>query len=85
MPKNPLQLDERAAEARNILTSPLYKEVLGKMEQDFTDRMRNSRIGSEESQAAHAMLKVLAEFDANFRSIINDQKMAEQRKVHYGG
>jgi hypothetical protein len=78
------ELDERASEARTILNSPLYKEVMEKMERDFTDRMRNAPIGSPESQAAHAMLKVLAEFQLDFVSIINDQKMA-QRKVRYGG
>lgn len=82
---NLLQLDERAAEARNILNSPLYKEVLEKMEQDFTDRMRNAPIGSDKSTEAHAMLKVLAEFQANFVSIIMDQKMVEQRNKRYGG
>lgn len=78
------ELDERASEARAILNSPLYKEVMEKMERDFTDRMRNAPIGSQESQSAHAMLKVLAEFQLDFISIINDQKMA-QKKVRYGG
>jgi hypothetical protein len=79
-----LELDERASEARAILGSPLYKEVLKKMEQDFTDRMRNAPIGSQDSQNAHAMLKVLAEFELNFISIINDQKMAQKRAYHAG-
>jgi|SoiMethySBSTD1v2_1073268.scaffolds.fasta_scaffold30868_6 hypothetical protein len=83
--KDQFQLDERAAEAKNILNSPLFQEAIRKMREHHIARLMQAVVGSDEAKEAHAMLKVVSEFEVNFQSIMTDQKMDQYyRKAQHG-
>ena len=83
--KDQHQLDERAAEARNILNSPLFQEAIRNMREQYIARLMQAVVGSDEAKEAHAMLKIINEFKANFTSIMTDQKMDQYyRKAQHG-
>jgi predicted DNA-binding ArsR family transcriptional regulator len=83
--KDQHQLDERAAEAKNILNSPLFKEVLEVQRNWCVNRLRECKVGSDDANEAHAMLKTVDMFETSFRSIIADQKMDQYyRKTQHG-
>lgn len=79
-PKSILQLEDRAADARAILNSPLFQEMVDGLKKTYISNLISAEVGSADATSAHAGLKVLEDFKASLESVVNDLKMRQHRR-----
>ena len=78
------ELDERAAEATFVLNHALVKEAFDAMRGQYIEQMAAALTGTADMLDAHAKLRVLADFQAHFRSIVTNKQIADKKGVKYG-
>ena len=74
------QVEERAASATALLNDPVVDMAIDEMRVAYMDRLIQSDIGSPEAAAAHAALKMLADFKVALVAMVTEQKMRKHRK-----
>jgi len=82
--RSEFELDERAAEARFILSNPIFQEAINELRERYIKQMMVASIGSDQATSSHAKLVVIEEVIAELSAVVTDQKMASQRRPNYG-
>lgn len=72
------EVDERAAEARVILESPILKEALEDIYSRAAGTLVTSDIGSLTATQAHAIMKAIVEIRTQLEQFITEKKMREK-------
>lgn len=75
----PHEIEERAAEARSFINSPLVEEIFNDLQQEYLDRLIQAEVGDLTAAAAHASMKVLADVRNKLQSYVNDQLMLRKK------
>jgi predicted membrane protein len=75
----PVEIEARAAEARAIINSPVYKEAKRRYEASLLDTLRTSAVGSLTAQQAHAKILVLGDIEDLLTSFVNDEKVLHKQ------
>lgn len=75
---NPLELEERAATARDILNNPIFREVLASMHSRQVGILEGADVGSLTASTAHAMMKAIGELRSELESIVTDKKISDR-------
>ena len=75
---SPLELDERAATARDFLTNPLVQEAFDTIHSRHLGILMSSPIGSLTASAAHAMLLAVEGIKSELESMVTDKKMHDR-------
>lgn len=74
-----LEIEERAAEARNILNSQAFNWVFVELQQEYLNELIQADVGGLTAATAHARMKVLGDVRARFESFITDQLMQSKK------
>jgi hypothetical protein len=69
---SPQEIDERAAEARNIIASPFFQMMFAELEQEYVNQLIQADVGELTASTAHASIKVLAHVKSKLQSYIDD-------------
>jgi hypothetical protein len=77
-----VELDERAAEARAIVNSPMFKESVDALKDRYTTNLCVLEVGTPQAISVHAKLRVLGDLVAEINTVITDQQM--HRKTKHG-
>jgi hypothetical protein len=77
-----MELEERAASARALLSDPIFRDVLDTMYSRHIGILAGADIGSLTASAAHAMLRAINELRSELESIVTEKKMHD--KFHKG-
>jgi hypothetical protein len=83
MDKRPLQaheIDERAAEARALLSSKVLADVFGELQDEYIQALIQVDVGTLTASTLHAKVKVLSEVQARLRSYQNDGAFKQLRR-----
>jgi hypothetical protein len=75
---SPFELDERAAEAAELLNHPLMGEALDSIHGRYLGILVQSNVGSPEAITAQVGLQVISFIRAHLQSVINDKKMNDK-------
>lgn len=78
--RSEFEIEERAAEAKALLNSPLFVDVVKGLKEVYISNLVAAEVGSQDAMAAHAGLKVVNDLRASLESVINDQKMRQHRR-----
>lgn len=78
--KDPLQIQEQAAEANALLSSELFKEVHFRLRKTYFNRLLESPVGSLTAQQAHAMLLALEDVVAELKSFMVEEQMQQRKR-----
>jgi hypothetical protein len=75
---SPLEIEERAATARDILNTPLIRELFETMHSRQVGILLEAPVGSLTASAAHAMMRAIRELQSELQSVVTDKKMYER-------
>lgn len=75
----PHEIEERAAEARNILNSEAFKVVIDAVHNRCIQTLLSEPVGSLTAASAHATMKALTEIKGELQSQINDETILHKR------
>lgn len=84
MPRGDFELEERATEARVLLSNPLLIAAFGDLEERYKLGFMNAELGSPQAMSNHSKLKVLNELKRELESVISDQKVSFKKGYKYG-
>lgn len=70
--RDPYEQQERIAEARALVNSPVLKEVFDTLREEYVERLVQEEVGTLTATTLHASMKVLADVQGRLRSISND-------------
>ena len=84
MSKSDYELEERATEARVLLSNPLLQEAFADLKQRYTEGFQIAELGSPQALAHHSKLKVLEDVKRELESVITDQKVSLKKGYKYG-
>lgn len=70
--RDPYEVQERAAEARALLSSPLMKEIFESLQAEYTERLIQAEVGSLTAGTLHASMKVLADVQGRLKAVETD-------------
>lgn len=73
-----LELEERAATARDFLNNPIFMEALAAMHSRQAGILMAADVGSLTASAAHAMMKAIGELQSELESIVTDKKISDR-------
>jgi len=73
-----LQVDERAAEAQDLLTNPVLKGALDDVYSRALGTLLNADVGSLTASTAHATMKAIRDVKKQLEDYITDKKMRER-------
>ena len=76
---SPLELQERAADARSLLNSPVVKEVFDRLQAEYLQDLIQAPVGGLTAVHAHASMKALADVRAGLERVINDATFAARK------
>lgn len=79
-PLSDFQIDERAAEARNLLENTLLNEALDTIYSKAVTQLLNVDVGSLTAATAHAMMKAIPAVRSQLESYVNDAKMRQKHR-----
>lgn len=77
---SPLEREERAAEARALLGSKIFREAMDALNKEYVDELIQSPIGGLTATQAHAKLYALQEIRSKLQSYVTDLEMAVKRE-----
>lgn len=81
-PKKPrlsdLQIDERAAEAQELLDSSVFKDALEDVYSRALGTLMNADVGSLTASTAHATLKAIRDVRSQLEEYVSDKKMRDR-------
>jgi len=78
-PLSQLEIEERAATARDFIDNPMVQEMFDNMRSRQLGILMNAEIGSLTASAAHAMLLAIEGVQGELESIVTDKKMRSHR------
>lgn len=79
-PLSDLEIDNKAAEAKDLLANPLLQEALGTVYSAAVQQLLNADVGSLTAATAHAMMKTIPAVRTQLESYINDAKVRTKFK-----
>lgn len=69
-----IEIEERAAEARNILNSPTMKSIWEELQAEYTEQLIQAEVGGLTASTAHASMKVLRDVQSRLQTYVTDQQ-----------
>jgi hypothetical protein len=75
-----IDIEERAAEARSILNSPILKQAFADLQAEYVSKLIQAEVGGLTASTAHASMKVLGDVEARLQSYVNDQLVMRKRQ-----
>lgn len=84
MPKSDYELEERATEARVLLSNPLLQDAFADLKERYTEGFQIAELGSPQALSNHSKLKVLEDVKRELESVITDQKVSLKKGYKYG-
>jgi len=75
---SPLEMEERAAVARDFLNNPIIQEIFADMSSRQVGILYEADIGSLTAGTAHAMLRAIDSVKSELESILTDKKMHDK-------
>ena len=69
------QIDERAAEARDILHNPVFQEAMDDIYSRAVGTLSNVEVGGLTATSAHATMKAIIDIKMQLEQYITDHKM----------
>jgi hypothetical protein len=79
-PYSPLELEERAADARELLGHPLLLEATTELHHQYVAMLIQSELGSPQALMAQAGLKSIQHMRGQLESVITEQKMDKKNR-----
>jgi len=73
-----LQVDERAAEAQELLNNSVFKSALDDVYSRATGTLLNADVGSLTASTAHATMKAIRDVKKQLEDYVNDKKMRDR-------
>lgn len=70
---SPMDIEERAAEARAFLNSPAMRSIFDDLKEEYLQQLIQAEVGGLTAATAHASIKVLEDIRGKMQSMINDQ------------
>jgi ABC-type microcin C transport system duplicated ATPase subunit YejF len=70
-----MEIEERAAEARNIINSPTMQAVFEELNAEYTEQLIQAEVGGLTASTAHASMKVLRGVQMRLQSYVTDQQI----------
>lgn len=80
------EVDERAANAQEILNNPIIVEAIDNLRKKYHTALLSAMIGSADAIAAHAGVQMVEGFQNELRSMVTDKVMrdhANKRTTNY--
>lgn len=74
----PHEIAERAAEARNLLNSPLMKEIFDELSSYYIQQLVQAEVGSLTAATLHASMKVINDVQGRLQSVQRDERFLSQ-------
>jgi hypothetical protein len=74
------EIEERAADARMIQNSKVFKEAMENLMAEYTRKLVQADVGSLTATTAHASMKVLADVQGQLKSFIDEATMQRARR-----
>lgn len=72
------EADERAAEAKAILSNPVFRRAMQDVYSGAVNRLVSADINSLTASAAHAMMKAVIDVQKQLEQYIDDSKMRQK-------
>jgi len=76
----PDEIEERAAEARNLLNSPVLKQAMEDTRQEYLRQLIQADVGSLTAATAHASMKVLEGVLQQLQVYVNEATVMQRKK-----
>jgi hypothetical protein len=79
MAKSPLELEDRASDARALLNNKVLNEAFEEMQAEYIQLLIQAPVGDLTATTAHASMKVLEAVKAKLHSFVNDASFINKR------
>lgn len=69
----PHEIEERAAEARSFLNSPVVSSIFDELQREYLTQLIQAEVGGLTAATAHASIKVLEDVRGKLKTIVDNQ------------